>query len=102
MTNGQYIQLTIYAAQDGGAVFYETVAGDEYGTPDSRLVFGGDLEASSKYLTGRISAMLEASGKLQKEPPRQIEAPVKIRVRKPKPEADPLDVLDALEIAEAE
>lgn len=96
MTTGQYIQLTIYAAQDGGAVFYETLTGDEYGTPDSRLVFGGDLDASSKYLTGRIAAMLEESGKLPKEPPRQIEAP-KIRVRKPKPAADALDALEMLE-----
>jgi hypothetical protein len=96
--NNPTIQLTIYAGQDGGLICYETVLDTEYGTPDSRLVFGGNLDEASKYLTGRMAGMLDGKSEPQ-ETPRQLEAPVKIRVRRAK-EPQPVDVLEALEMAE--
>lgn len=97
--NNATIQLTIYAGHDGGLICYETVlSGDAYSTPESRLVFGGNLDEASKYLTGRMAGMLEVKVQPQ-EPSSQIEQPVKIRVRRAK-EPQPLDVLEALEMAE--
>lgn len=92
------INLTILAGQDGGLVIYESV-NDEYGAPDSRLVFGGNLDEASKYLTSRMSGMLDENAKMPKTEPRQIEAP-KIRRRKQEPQIDA--VLDALEMVESE
>lgn len=90
--------LTIMAGFDGGRIVYETVHNDEYGTPDSRLVFGGDADQCSKYVAERIAKMDTDE---PKELTRQIEPPVKVRVRKPKP-VDALDALDALEMVEGE
>ena len=87
--------FTIMAGFDGGRVVYESVQ-DEFGTHDSRLVFGGNHDEVAKYVADRIA-------KMDSQPPaqRQIEGPVKIRIRrKPEPVADPLDALDALETAE--
>lgn len=91
------ITITIMAGFDGGRVVYESVL-DETGTHDSRLVFGGDADQCSKYVADRIA-------KLEGQPaaPRQIEGPVKIRIRrKPEPVSDPLDTLDAMELVEGE
>ena len=91
------ITLTVMAGFDGGRIVYETVPSDEYGTHDSRLVFGGNVEETSKYVAKRIAEMSEAGA----QSPQQIAAPVKIKVRrKPGPVVDPLDALDALEMAE--
>ena len=46
------INLTILAGVDGGLIVYENVDGE------SVLVFGGDLEASTKYLTSRMSKII--------------------------------------------
>lgn len=89
------ITITIMAGFDGGRIVYESLQ-DEFGTHDSRLVFGGDVDQCSKYVADRIA-------KLDSQPaaPRQIEQPAKIRIRrKPEPVSDPLDVLDVLETSE--
>jgi len=90
------ITITVMAGYDGGRIVYETVPSDEYGTHDSRLVFGGNVEETSKYVAERIAKMSEAG---VDPAPRQIEAPVKIKVRRTK-EPTPLDVLEALEASE--
>ena len=83
------IQLTIMAGKDGGVIVYETVTEEDFGTIDQHLVFGGNLEEASKYLTDRM-------GKMLTDPPRQIEAP-KSRRRRAEPAAEPLDVLELIE-----
>ena len=91
------ITIIIQRPADGGRVVFESVT-DEYGVSESRLVFAGDKEQTDKYLAER-NAKLDSAPTA--EPPRQIEGPVKIRIRrKPEPAADPLDALDALETAE--
>jgi hypothetical protein len=78
------------AGKDGGIIVYEVVtapAGDDYfETPEQHLVFGGNLEEASKYLTDRM-------GKMLTDPPRQIEAPKRRKRR------DALDAIDALDRA---
>lgn len=54
MENAQ-ITVTIYGGFDGGLVVYESVDGE------SRLVFGGDHEAATKYLSGRMVGLLGAA-----------------------------------------
>lgn len=93
MENPQFT-ITVMKGFDGGRVIYEAVT-DEYGVHESRLVFGGNPDEASKYVAERIA---KQDGEQPSEP-RQIEAPVKIRVRRTK-EPQPLDVLEALEIAE--
>lgn len=87
--------ITIMAGFDGGRIVYEAVQ-DEFGTHDSRLVFGGNADEVSKYVAERIAKLADAG---PEQPVRQIEAPVKVRVRR-KPEPDPLEALDALETIE--
>lgn len=93
--------ITVMAGYDGGRIVYESVI-DEYGAHDSRLVFGGNADEASKYVAERI-AKLEDAPQQQKDEPRQLEAPVKVRMRRPKSELQPVaDHLDALEILEGE
>lgn len=93
------ITIIIQRPADGGRVVFESIT-DEYGVSESRLVFAGDVEQTDKYMAER-NAKLDTVSASTAEPPRQIEGPVKIRIRrKPEPVADPLDVLDALETAE--
>lgn len=93
------ITIIIQRPADGGRVVFESIT-DEYGVSESRLVFAGDVEQTDKYMAGR-NAKLDTVSASTEEPPRQIEGPVKIRIRrKPEPVADPLDALDALETAE--
>lgn len=57
----QQINLTIISGADGGLIVYENLDGE------SALMFGGDLDATSKYLTTRmqrISTSAEQSVKL--------------------------------------
>jgi hypothetical protein len=91
------ITLILQAGHDGGRAVFESVV-DEYGVHESRFVFGGDVEQSNKYMAER-NAALDAAQPAQKEEPRQFEAPVKIRVRRAK-DTQPVDVLEALEMAE--
>lgn len=93
------ITIIIQRPADGGRVVFESVT-DEYGVSESRLVFAGDVEQTDKYMAER-NARLDTVSASTAEPPRQIEGPVKIRIRrKPEPVSDPIDVLDALETAE--
>jgi len=95
------ITIIIQRPADGGRVVFETVT-NEFGVPEteSRLVFAGDVEQTDKYMAER-NAKLDTVSASTAEPPRQIEGPVKIRIRrKPEPVTDPLDALDALETAE--
>lgn len=93
MENPQFT-ITVMKGFDGGRVIYEATV-DEYGAHESRLVFGGNPDEASKYVAERIA---KQDGE-QPKPVRQIEGPVKIRVRKVR-EPQPLDVLEALETAE--
>ena len=93
------ITIIIQRPADGGRVVFESIT-DEYGVAESRLVFAGDVEQTDKYMAER-NAKLDTVIASPVDAPRQIEAPVKIRIRrKPEPVADPLDALDALETAE--
>lgn len=93
------ITIIIQRPADGGRVVFESIT-DEYGVSESRLVFAGDIEQTDKYMAGR-NAKLDTVIASPVDAPRQIEGPVKIRIRrKPEPVADPLDALDALETAE--
>lgn len=47
----EQIDLSIIAARDGGVVIYEAKDGD------SVLVFGGDPQAATKYLAGRMEGL---------------------------------------------
>jgi hypothetical protein len=46
------IDLSLVPGQDGGLVVYENVESENV------LAFAGDLEATSKYLTGRMGAII--------------------------------------------
>lgn len=92
------ITIIIQRPADGGRVVFESIT-DEYGVAESRLVFAGDVEQTDKYMAERNAKLDTATA----EPPRQIEGPVKIRARRrPEPVSDPLDTLDAMELAEGE
>lgn len=52
----QQIGLSILAAQDGGLVIYEYINGSE-----QSLVFGGNLEAATLYLSSRMSRIVVQS-----------------------------------------
>jgi hypothetical protein len=93
MENAQFT-ITVMKGLDGGRIIYEATV-DEYGAHESRLVFGGNPDEASKYVAERIA---KQDGE-QPKPVRQIDGPVKIRARR-KTEPTPLDVLDALEMAE--
>jgi hypothetical protein len=93
------ITIILQAGHDGGRAVFESVV-DEYGVHESKFVFGGDVEQSNKYIADRNAALDAAQP--PKDEPRQLEAPVKIRVRR-KAEpivADALSALDALEASE--
>lgn len=49
----EQINLSIMAAQDGGLVVYEFSEGT-----DQTLVFGGDLDATTKYLNNRMGKVI--------------------------------------------
>lgn len=51
------ITVTICVGFDGGIVVYESSHND------SRLVFGGDHEAATKYLAGRMARMIDDNAK---------------------------------------
>lgn len=89
--------ITVMAGFDGGRIIYESVI-DEYGTQDSRLVFGGNPEEASQYVAKRISEMTDAPAP-QKEQFR-IEPPMKVRARKVKDHTNAS--LDALELMEGD
>jgi hypothetical protein len=93
------MNLNILFGCDGGYIVYETVNAGEFNEYEQRLVFGGNLDEATKYLNARMAAMVDENAKRQNGEPRQIEAPVKIRVRRTK-EPQPVDVLEALEMAE--
>lgn len=65
MTTMQQINLSILAGQDGGLVVYELVDGEQ------SLVFGGDLDAVTKYMNGRM-AKIVVSPDRQKDAPKPI------------------------------
>lgn len=90
------ITLIIQAGFDGGRVIFESVT-DEFGHPETRLVFGGDVDQSNKYIADRNAKLDDV--KVATEQPRQLEAPAKIRVRR-RQESTPADVLDALDMIE--
>ena len=46
------LNITLLAGLDGGLIVYENVDGEPV------LVFGGDLDASTKYLTSRMSKII--------------------------------------------
>lgn len=89
--------ITVMRGFDGGRIIYETVV-DEFGAHESRLVFGGNVDEASKYVAERIA---KQDAEPPEQEPRQIEPPVKVRVRKQKPEPLAVD-LDALELIEGE
>lgn len=75
----EQLNLTVFAGQDGGLVIYELIDGEQV------LVFGGDLEAFSKYMNARGSKIIVTTDRPAKEPPRQIarrEAPVSANLRR--------------------
>lgn len=94
------ITLIIQAPADGGRVVHESVV-DEYGVPESRLVFGGDVEQANKYIADR-NAKMDQQPQAHQEPPLQIEPPVKARMRRPKSDQQAPDPIDALELLEGE
>jgi hypothetical protein len=98
MDNPQFT-ITIMRGFDGGRVIYEAIT-DDYGAHESRLVFGGNEDEASRYVADRISRLSGENAAPEQEP-RQIEPPVKARVRKQKPEPLAVD-LDALELIEGE
>lgn len=51
------VTLTICAGFDGGIIVYES------DHSDSRLVFGGDHEAATKYLAGRMARLIDDNAK---------------------------------------
>jgi hypothetical protein len=58
--------LTILAGADGGIIIYEAVPVHFDGASEQKLVFGGNLEEASKYLTRRMQGLLDDNAK--KEP----------------------------------
>jgi len=71
--------LTIVAGQDGGLVIYELIDGEQV------LVFGGDLEAFTKYMNARGSKIIVTADRPSKEPSRPTarrEAPVTANLRR--------------------
>lgn len=93
MENAQFT-ITVMKGLDGGRIIYEATV-DEYGAHESRLVFGGNPDEASKYVAERIA---KQDGE-QPKAARQIEGPVKIKVRRTK-EPQPVDILEALEMSE--
>lgn len=49
--------VTICAGFDGGIIIYESAQGE------SRLVFGGDHEAATKYLASRMARLIDENAK---------------------------------------
>lgn len=49
--------VTICAGFDGGIIIYESAQGE------SRLVFGGDHEAATKYLASRMARLIDDNAK---------------------------------------
>lgn len=81
----QQINIFLIAGQDGGLIVYELVDGENV------LVFGGDLEASTKYLTGRMSKIIVTGERPQRE----------ITAKKPVREITISDRLRSLDEAES-